>query len=263
MSRFRGLNFGIPADQPRICSLMRKRIGKHGRLAGSEGGGGFGTEGGKSGNANTDNIDPVGEKEGGVAGKIRGNETLIPLIGGCAGGSAGDCPTPGGAGGGAVQISVAGYLDVNGTVWANGGDGESGCGTENEQGGTGGGAGGGILLEAMMLDTTDSTIEAAGGKGGLCGASCGAFKPHCGVSSGGVGAASADTSGNSGEDNKGGGPEGWRRLRTNCDNSKIGKVSVWCVVSSCFRSLLAFPPIIGGCSDVFYIRQVRFFLLIT
>jgi hypothetical protein len=93
-------------------------------------------------------------------------------------------------------------------VRANGGDGAPGCGIENEQGGTGGGSGGGILLEASILDAEGATLEARGGNGGLNGALCGAFAPHCGITEGGAGADNSSDPGDFGINSKGGGPGG-------------------------------------------------------
>ncbi len=116
---------------------------------------------------------------GGPAGRSQGNGTA-PLSGGCSGelpalGLLGFTPTVG-AGGGGVQISAAGVLDLtNGTVKANGskgGDGESGkCATyypaQNGTGGAGGGSGGSVLVEGTTV--VSGTITAQGGTGGAGG----------------------------------------------------------------------------------------------
>lgn len=124
---------------------------------GGGGGGAFGTAGGRGGHGdNTSNE--------GAGGSARGTTNIKPLYGGCPGGNGGGCSSVGGAGGGAIQISVSGMLDVNGTIRANGAAGASGCSTEG--GGAGGGSGGAILLEAGSRDTSGSTITANGGNGG-------------------------------------------------------------------------------------------------
>jgi hypothetical protein len=122
-----------------------------------------------------------GDGAGGVGGSTatggtaRANASLVPLFGGCPGGTSGSwaCQTSGGGGGGAVQISAAGTLSVSGTITANGGDGGTstcfagGCGANGYGGGGGGaGSGGAILLEAQTVSTAGATIDVNGGKGG-------------------------------------------------------------------------------------------------
>jgi len=152
------------------------------RYSGASGGGGgaFSTIGGNSGIADTDNSDGVNPAASG--GKVRGNAALSPLMGGCAGGRAGGCPTNGGAGGGAVQISAAGALTVTGIILANGADGSLPCGPSDEGGGTGGGSGGGVLLEATNVSRSGATLTVSGGSGGPDGAFF-----HCGDTVGGMG----------------------------------------------------------------------------
>lgn len=77
---------------------------------------------------------------------------------------------PGGAGGGYLQLDVAGTLSVDGIIRANGGHGAN-LGSSN---GAGGGAGGGLLLSATVLSGSGkisadggwSTNYSAGGGGG-------------------------------------------------------------------------------------------------
>jgi hypothetical protein len=123
--------------------------------------------------------------------------TTVPLAGGCAGGlpfvgdALGFSPAAG-AGGGAVQISAAGLLDVSsGTIKANGGSGGAGeigkCNVanypaQNGTGGAGGGSGGTILLEGSPV--TPGATQASGGSGGTGGAT-----PMPTTQAGGVGAA--------------------------------------------------------------------------
>jgi hypothetical protein len=150
------------------------------------GGGGFGTAGGRGGRADDDSdfsFPPFVQGDnvtspGGSAGEARADVDLEPLIGGCAGGAAGGCGTTRAAGGGAVQISARGELDVSGTIRANGANGSVPCGTNEEGGGTGGGSGGGILLESTG-GSTSGTLQVNGGNGGENGAGCGYFTAHC------------------------------------------------------------------------------------
>jgi hypothetical protein len=175
------------------------------------GGGGYGTAGGKAGTADTDGSDVPG----GNAGVTRGAATLSPLIAGCAGGLAGGCSTVGGAGGGGVQISASGLLDVNGTIRANGGAGALPCGSGDEGGGTGGGSGGAILLEATSIDTAGSTLQVDGGSGGANGDYAGIY--NCGGSSGGAGSTSSGSTGGGGTSCQGGssgGGGGYGRIKT-------------------------------------------------
>lgn len=121
------------------------------------GGGGFGAVGGAGGPVDT--AQPPG-------GGPRGNATLVPLRGGCPGGTGGNSGggAPGG-GGGALQLVAAGTVSIGGTVAAAGGGGQDP--TATHAGGGGGGAGGGLLFEAQTV-TIDVTgrITANGGGGG-------------------------------------------------------------------------------------------------
>jgi hypothetical protein len=98
-------------------------------------------------------------------------------------------------------VSASGRLAATGTVRANGGDGDTPCGANDEGGGTGGGSGGGILLEGATLDTSRATLEANGGSGGPDGDYF-----HCGGSSNG--STSANRAGSNGQDCVGGSPGG-------------------------------------------------------
>lgn len=110
------------------------------------GGGGYGTVGGSGGN------------QGGAAGVVNGGPLLVPLRGGCPGGS-------GIRGGGALQLSAAGNLTLTGTVAAAG---QGGPGGQNVNGaGRGGGSGGAILLEGLfVLVGPTASVTANGGAGG-------------------------------------------------------------------------------------------------
>jgi hypothetical protein len=132
---------------------------------GGGGGGGFGQDGARGGNG-------FNGASGGSGGSTEGNAALVPLRGGCSGGRGGyggqgtNGNRWGGAGGGAVQISVAGTLTLNSTavIAAAGGGGKGG--DDDEDGGGGGGSGGAILLEggAVLIDP-DAWITANGGSG--------------------------------------------------------------------------------------------------
>lgn len=165
---------------------------------GGGGGGGFGSMGRSGG---------VGVFSGlaGEGGTTNGNDSLIPLRGGCSGGNGArpnpQLPTPlGGGGGGAVQLSVSDLLEVNGTISASGG---GGAGGGIRSGGGGGGAGGAVLLEAGSLQVGNAAFVTANGGGGGEGGS--AQGP--GVSDPGNDGAkrsAMSASGGSGESNSGG-----------------------------------------------------------
>ncbi len=129
--------------------------------AGGGGGGGFGTAGGLGAK------DPDGAA-GGLGGAMTGSPQLAPLRGGCAGGvgnvSYGQISL-GGAGGGALQLSVAGTLIVRGTIAAAGGGGRGG--DDYGDGGGGGGSGGALLLEAGRIELpAGGWLSVNGGGGG-------------------------------------------------------------------------------------------------
>jgi hypothetical protein len=128
---------------------------------GGGGGGAFATGGTPGGTSTSTN---------GPAGLPAGNDTLIPLQGGCPGGNGGGTsvalvPGAGGSGGGAIQISVAGTLAVDGMITVSGEGGQHGI--SDNTGGGGAGSGGGILLEgaSVVLATTARLTANAGGGG--------------------------------------------------------------------------------------------------
>jgi len=133
---------------------------------GSGGGGGaFGSVGGAGGRA--DVLGNPGSLP--AAGMVEGDDTLVPLRGGCRGGAGGQEATNGavfgGAGGGAIQLSVAGMLNISGTIVAGGGGGQRALLLED--GGAGGGSGGAIFVEAQsVVSTTTAWISVNGGGGG-------------------------------------------------------------------------------------------------
>lgn len=126
------------------------------------GGGGFGTVGATGGRGDRGTTT--------AAGMVEGDDTLAPLRGGCAGGRGGqgtgtDGGNLGGAGGGAVQISVAGALSFGGVVAAGGGGGSKGILLQD--GGGGGGSGGAVLLECERAEFgLGAWVSANGGGGG-------------------------------------------------------------------------------------------------
>ena len=128
---------------------------------GGGGGGGFGTAGAIGGR---------GDSTAGTVGALGtafGSVDAVPLRGGCSGGNGGGTTGFGarGAGGGALQLSVASSLRVSGTVSASGGGGRPG--TANSSGGGGGGSGGSVLLEAAAMTVTNSArLTSNGGSGG-------------------------------------------------------------------------------------------------
>jgi hypothetical protein len=99
--------------------------------------------------------------------------TSDALVGGSRGGDGGFAYGDigaGGAGGGAIQISSATSITIEGSLLASGGGGAGGGG--GFVGGGGGGSGGTILIEAPTLVIAGSLI-AHGGGGGGGGAGCG------------------------------------------------------------------------------------------
>ena len=134
-----------------------KGVGGAGSASGyGGGGGGFGTDGGDGG-WNTEN-----------AGKANGTMNLVPLRGGCPGGSTNGGGTVAG-GGGAFEISASGTITIGATatsILAAGGGG----GPATSGGGNGGGAGGGILLVSPGAATFGpSGVARAHGGGGSSG----------------------------------------------------------------------------------------------
>ncbi len=121
--------------------------GSAGGSAYSGGGGGYGGAGGDSHDGNS----------GGIAyGKL-----LNPTSLGSGGGTGYSAGTrPGGYGGGSVILSASSKVSINGTLAANGRDGDG-----NEDEGGGGGSGGSILIEADTL-YGEGIITADGGNGG-------------------------------------------------------------------------------------------------
>ncbi len=143
--------YGSPAGStPAICEATAS----DGAASGQGGAGGsFSATGGAGGN-------------GGPAGQpAEVNTALTPLRAGCRGGHGGGHANSGGVGGGAIQISVAGTLQVSGSIAAYGGGGQGGIASAN--GGGGGGSGGAVLIEAnSFLVQSGASITVNGGGGG-------------------------------------------------------------------------------------------------
>ncbi len=124
------------------------------------GGGGFGTPGGQ-GCYNIVN-----------GGLVDGTDALMPLRGGCSGGT-NTAAGQGGAGGGAVEISASGAIAIGATSAANL-VASGGGGPASTSGGVGGGSGGAILLVASAMPTLGSggAARANGGAGSSGCSSC-------------------------------------------------------------------------------------------
>ncbi len=190
-----GTGFPIPGEASSVADCVAGDAPpSDAAQCGGGGGGGFGTSGGGSGSATM------------RAGPPAGNESIEPLRGGCRGGvGAGaldQAPSPGGLGGGAVQI-VGGTSIRIGSGGAGGsvlvpGGGAVQVGQECSSGG--GGSGGAILLEAPEIVVSAVSTLAANGGGGSCATDSGengsadatpALGGACSIASGGDGAAGA------------------------------------------------------------------------
>ncbi len=138
---------------------------------GGGGGGGLCGAGGSGGSG--------GSASGGLGGMVfQSRWTLVPLFGGSGGGRGrGSIPTSGsninaglgGAGGGAIQISARGQIDLRGEILVGGGGGRGGDSAwgYNAGAGGGGGSGGAVLLEAPVVTLgAAALLDAAGGGGG-------------------------------------------------------------------------------------------------
>jgi hypothetical protein len=209
---------------------------------GGGGGGGRKSPGG-AGASSTESSKPPG----GSGGSPNGNESLIPLYGGCGGGAGGGPDTSygtgnggyGGSGGGAIQLACNGKITINGVINAPGGGGEGG---HYGAGGGGGGSGGAILIEGIMVQV-DGLVTANGGGGGsgaalnisenapngesgkasLISASGGAYNPTYGGAGGNGGARDKEDGSPGGANaNSGGGGGAVGRIRFNALQTNIG-----------------------------------------
>lgn len=149
------------------CMTGRGADGQTGGNPETGGGGGGGAFGSDGGNGSTS----LGGILGGAGGTPRGMRELVPLQGGCQGGNGGRATSMwgfGGAGGGAVQLTSAGQVLLNGGAYVTA-SGSGGRGGQADQriGGGGGGSGGGILIEAQRIQLNGSSfLTANGGAGG-------------------------------------------------------------------------------------------------
>lgn len=136
--------------------------GEEGLTNGGGGGGSFATAGGRGGTGAATFGTSGG---GGDPGVVNGSPALVPLRGGCPGalGARSGAPRRA-AGGGALQISVAGAIVVSGVVTAPG---QGGPAANNGTGGNAAGSGGAIALEALQLTmSAPAGLTAHGGGGG-------------------------------------------------------------------------------------------------
>jgi hypothetical protein len=142
--------------------------GGGGNSSSGSGGGGHGGSGAAGGNGVGVLVNLI---PGGTGGIADSNMMLQPLRGGCPGGvRAGGVPA---AGGGAIQISASGRIDLSGTIAATGG---GGFAVDPSAPAPAGGAGGGILLEAGTIAMTASAAVTANGGAGADG---GGTVPAC------------------------------------------------------------------------------------
>jgi hypothetical protein len=155
------------------CSLGAAGVGGSvtipgGKMSAGGGGGAFAT----SGSPGAETADGGVPGSGGMP---TGGASLVPLRGGCAGGAGGpsgnNTACAPGAGGGAVQLSVAGALTVSGNIAASGAGGPAGTNASSNPnsgggGACGGGSGGGILLEGRTVNLATGSLLTNGGAGG-------------------------------------------------------------------------------------------------
>lgn len=140
------------------------------QTAGGGGGGAFGANGANGSNGNNGG-------SSGNGGQSFGTASLVPLRGGCHGGNGGR-PMGNfglrGAGGGAVQFSVAGAFTLNaaGVITASGAGGRGGEYDQRTAGG-GGGSGGAVLIEGVTVAINNGSFVTANGGGGAEGSGIG------------------------------------------------------------------------------------------
>ena len=150
----------ITKSGAQVCTSGAGRDGSSGIGGNSAGSGaGFSTAGGAGG----EGVGLVGLINGPAGGGVEPNATASPLRGGCSGGRGGNQSSGATPGGGAVQISAAGAMAINGTIAAPG---EGGRGGAFAAAGNGGGSGGLVVLEARELTISGGAITANGGGGG-------------------------------------------------------------------------------------------------
>jgi hypothetical protein len=155
--------------------------GGHGSQTAHDGGGGgagFVTNGASGGGGGVDGSCQGATGAGGARGTAYATAGLQVLEGGSGGGSGaggGDsdepqCPSAGGAGGGAIQLHSAVEISIRGVIHVGGGGGEGGGYTGADPcaraaAGSGGGSGGAIYLQAPRI-LLDGVLAANGGAGG-------------------------------------------------------------------------------------------------
>jgi hypothetical protein len=151
---------GVGSEDINGCNLEVRAKGNGGGAGGS-----YGTQGGNGGD---------GGAGGDVPGQAAGSLGVDRLFGGCPGSPSSSAPVDaiGGAGGGAVWISVDGggvlTIGSKGMVNASGASGQGGMTQDTMRGGSGGGAGGLIVLQAqtMALPASPQIFANGGGGGG-------------------------------------------------------------------------------------------------
>jgi len=232
-----------PAAGSRSAALCSGSAGTPGTLsAGSPsssggGGGGHGGDGALGGAA----MSFIGGAilPGGPGGIADTNLPLQPLRGGCPGG--GDARGAPASGGGAIQISASGRIDLSGTIAAAGGGAVAGDTTVSA---SAGGSGGGILLEAGTIAMTAGAAVTANGGAGADGsgtaAACSGENGHPGdaIPAAG-GSCSADVSGGAG--GAGGTPAhgGDSGLRGTGGGGAVGRIAIH---SHAFTRGVVSPP---------------------
>lgn len=175
------------------------------------GGGGFGTPGGGGGGGGGPISDPKITIAGPPGGPAHGTPELLILRGGGAGGVGSPCMLdPGGAGGGAIQLSAFESITVDGVIHVGGGGGGRGyrCPSTGGSGG-GGGAGGAIFLEANTI-TLGGTLAANGGGGGSGSDSPNSLDGIFGADASATASAAAGAAAVNGGIGGAGGAGGWR-----------------------------------------------------
>lgn len=227
---------GPGGNDAALCTTAAGQDGADTTLASAGGGGGgaggaFGANGG-------DGADGHGSGHGtkGSKGTSTGVPTLLPLRGGCPGGSGGDDGVVAvdeggrrGDGGGGLEITARAGVTINGRLVANGTSGAAGGGVAMVRaGGGGGGSGGAIVLDGDTVQVQASAAlcanGGAAGEGGQVGmVSSPGAAPTCtdnralgGATEadggdggdGGATAGAAGTNGSAGASNAGGGGGG-------------------------------------------------------
>ncbi len=222
---------------------------------GGGGGGGGAAQDGASGGSGHD-----GSCTPGLGGASHQPTDLVPLLGGCNGGTGALENRPsalGGGGGGALQI-VAREIAVSGTIAAAAGGGRgaiSKTGT-NDGGGGGGGGGGAILLEAEQVTFAGGSLNAAGGGGGggASNEASGGLPAEDGADglAGGAGGAALLPDGGNGGDGGGALPpipgSGGASFSGGGGGGGSGGV-IRIDTATCSGPLASVPPVLGGCAS--------------